>query len=882
MPQININGAQPGGPGSRQIAKPGTPYGPQQYRQGVASDYGKAMAQQARQMSEEAAKQRQQNRSYANYEQDQKRQQAKLDKLTADEIRQRERDLAADRKAASDRERQRRADEAAAIRLQRQKDMEALRRGREEWSLRRTFSHMQHTAGGNLSPTALRNMYHRADIFHERLGAFQRRWGQSAYYGGNINDLTKGLGTPQGAYRVQDVLRMGSTGQRAAFEGNYTELVRIERELKRIEHVNDKQFRFATSPAAQANLERQKNALLDARSRIQAGLSGHGALYNAAGRGYGRLMNTFHNPLARTAMDVAATVVAAPYVGNRMFSGIVGMQAPWLNYDIAAQGLARGAGGGFHGVDVLRTMVNMNKAGMAPGAGLSSYAQMFGLDPKHTMQAITNLYGVPLRHPYDATHIAASVRMASLAGGMNLPEDQIFKMLGGATSMGIVGRNQAGRDQYLRQLQKTMAVATREGVDQSKLAAGWQTFVQTAASSGLGSHLGSLSSFFRGLMSSGAPGARTGQMQASIFAGTQQAIQGIGVTGNSGMNIAVMSALGSRLPTTEAELTKSLGITIDHKNPAQVKALQNYLAAAKNHSPFALEMLQPLLSGQSPDTLRKFLEKSPLLRSMPIGMRNVAEANLMGISVTQLTAMQAAKSGTGAAAMKGLMPYQDPNLKFVLSKQSDQTGLSRATIGALVMTESSGNPTAHNGSAVGLTQVTPGAVADYNKAHGTSYTMADVTRNQSLNLDIGTWYYQKMLTMAGGNQTLAYGMYNWGPAHKNDILTGNVPAEYKNNMARFDRNLAAGGDMEQVLKDQRTLALGGAADLQGSRYITEVSDKVVAAFTTAAGAVDALSQAASRAANTLNAIGAVQHMTGGFVAPDGSYVPNDHSRRVSK
>jgi hypothetical protein len=136
-----------------------------------------------------------------------------------------------------------------------------------------------------------------------------------------------------------------------------------------------------------------------------------------------------------------------------------------------------------------------------------------------------------------------------------------------------------------------------------------------------------------------------------------------------------------------------------------------------------------------------------------------------------------------------------------------------------------------------------------------------------------------MLQKAGGDPVLAYGLYNAGPGRLNDILSGHAPKETQKGMERFANYLGQYDSNSQAMSDFRRLATGGAADLEGSRYITSVSDKVVAAFTGAATAVEGLATAAIHAKQALDALGgnhqpgATQNYQGGYVSPDGQYVP---------
>src|SRR6185437_8770795 len=124
-----------------------------------------------------------------------------------------------------------------------------------------------------------------------------------------------------------------------------------------------------------------------------------------------------HNPIARTVMDAAAAVIGAPYVGNRMLSGVIGMQTPYLNFELqslqAARGGLVGNARGFQS-----DLLNMGKSGFVPGNGLGGLASQFGLNPKDVFNQVLNQYGVPVTGADSPGRVAASVRQAYLAPGI--------------------------------------------------------------------------------------------------------------------------------------------------------------------------------------------------------------------------------------------------------------------------------------------------------------------------------------------------------------------------------------------------------------------------------------------------------------------------------
>lgn len=87
---------------------------------------------------------------------------------------------------------------------------------------------------------------------------------------------------------------------------------------------------------------------------------------------------------------------------------------------------------------------------------------------------------------------------------------------------------------------------------------------------------------------------------------------------------------------------------------------------------------------------------------------------------------------------------------------------------AIICQESGGNPAAQNPAdpSKGLMQLTPGALSDFNRSVGRSYTFDDMLQPE-LNIEAGTWYYSSRLARTN-DQHKALAAYNAG--------LGNIPA----------------------------------------------------------------------------------------------------------
>lgn len=93
-----------------------------------------------------------------------------------------------------------------------------------------------------------------------------------------------------------------------------------------------------------------------------------------------------------------------------------------------------------------------------------------------------------------------------------------------------------------------------------------------------------------------------------------------------------------------------------------------------------------------------------------------------------------------------------------------------AIILAMIAQESSGNPDSVNPAdpSRGLMQITPGALSDFNRQLGRSYTFDDMFVPYK-NVEVGTWYYASRYAKTG-NVRDAIAAYNAG--------LGNIPAGY--------------------------------------------------------------------------------------------------------
>lgn len=113
------------------------------------------------------------------------------------------------------------------------------------------------------------------------------------------------------------------------------------------------------------------------------------------------------------------------------------------------------------------------------------------------------------------------------------------------------------------------------------------------------------------------------------------------------------------------------------------------------------------------------------------------------------------------------MAAKHPDLSQYILASAQRYDVDPALIGSVIQQESRGDPTAVNmdgggKGARGPMQVRQAALADYNKANGTKFTMDDL-HNPQIGVDVGSWYLSQQLNQFG-DPAKALIAYNQGAA----------------------------------------------------------------------------------------------------------------------
>jgi hypothetical protein len=685
----------------------------------------------------------------------------------------------------------------------------------------------------------------------------QRFGGADAGFASRVQNLRTGMGTPEGAFKVSQILRQGNIAQGSAIRGGLTgqyQTGKISEELRRIEATLEKQLKLESNPSALAALQRQKDAVYIAKSRISASgppgalggvLRGAGALAGAEWASRLGVYGAAAGAVAGTAYEIAK----APYTANQKLAGMYAVGQQYRDFEVSQRRL--GAAGGFAGRDLEALTLSHSNL---PGQGLPQELRTFGMSPEDVTR-YAGAYGVPQRSARGTLDVAEQARLASLAPGMGLSEESAAKMAGQARSMTFGSFSTA---EYFTRLQKVMGMATTQGLDSSRLASSWSGFLQTAASSSASVNTGSLADFFSRGVGSGAPSMRAGEGQADILTGFNQSMASLGTSGNMAGNVVMSSFLGKNgNPQSEESLRKSFGMSKKDwdqlvSTPTGQRALSNYIGAAKaGNGMVAQQALGVLISGH-PELEDRILSGGGFV--VPDYLKDTVRTNVFGGSYLNQTAYGSTQAGQGSS-LGGMAPMPGTPLFEKIKSAADRNGVPLDVLMATVSKESGFNPSARarGSSATGLGQVTAGTAAQF------GYSQSDML-DPDKNLDATAKYLAEQLRATGGNADQAYQRFHYGPG--SGVFNQEDNAVFETRRQQYS-NLADTTDA------QGRTATGQTASLSASRYadanLSPVADAIVASFRGASQAVDGLTTSANGAAAALAKIAGTHQL--GFSIP---------------
>lgn len=130
-----------------------------------------------------------------------------------------------------------------------------------------------------------------------------------------------------------------------------------------------------------------------------------------------------------------------------------------------------------------------------------------------------------------------------------------------------------------------------------------------------------------------------------------------------------------------------------------------------------------------------------------------------------------------------------------ITAAADKHGIPLFIAYAIVNTESDFLITAYHRrtNCVGLCQTSEICLAEYNRLNETDYTLEDALTDEKLNLEIGFWYYKRLMNVYGA----AYKIYNYDDAY----MAYNVgPVSYKKNKHSYINNRLPDGSKYNARK----------------------------------------------------------------------------------
>ena len=547
---------------------------------------------------------------------------------------------------------------------------------RDQARLQHRFNPLSARGRDPLTPSSRSAFLRSANTLEFQAQQHASKYGSSPFAATAFADMRRSVGTHDQAFHTANALRLGNLGQRAAVTREYSELVKIQHELQRIEKITERSAKFASSPTDQSNLIRQRDALLTARSRISSGMSGNSPLRNRIGTSAAKTtmaLGAAGALMEQPEVAAVAAIVAAPYVANKFYSGLVSLQQPYLSYVDSTEQISRG--GRFRGSDLRKvTMRNGGPVQYTPTFERTPFANRYALGPLDA-DKILNDYGVGVTGGDDARNVLAAARGAFLSPEMGgLSQDTYSKYLGQGRALGAIQGGAAFNstsNAYLNQLEKIMTLAVSQGLDRSRVAnvmSGLQR--QAAAGGALSIDSTDFASLFERLVSSGAPGMRDGSGVISVSQGINNTMKGLGTSDSIPANI-VMGTLFDKnggAPKTEDALRTFLNVNKKDWNsswvntPAAQQALINYKAAVANgNAPLADRYLGQLLNGH-PQAAEALFEKSPFAKLSP-DLAAIALSNFANIPLDQAIAIQSGYQGGGGGSAPGPggIPGPGPN-----------------------------------------------------------------------------------------------------------------------------------------------------------------------------------------------------------------------------
>lgn len=734
-------------------------------------EYQQAEAQRAKQQSQENSAYRQQGQQEA-------RLRSKLNSTLAAEIREHE----------------------AALKLQKAMNTEAAR-------LRHRLGLLQSRQQGTFTPSSYNALHRAVGTLDFQTSLFRDKYGRNPFPHAAIPDLLTSMGSEANSYRTARTLRIGNMLQARAFSGKWGEAAGLSRDLKKIDADMKRHYRWEEDPTSQgifrlmkdevyigkvedtdadgnpivghkarlrhkmrqakakilgtkqwrpateiekADYQRQIEASMVAHSRAEAGFETMSPLRRKMGMAFGRGLNlmksVLENPFVNTAVAGGVALYEGTNLLNQTYAGLLSQGAPYRDFKgrIDRWAMANGLSAN----RMQRSLMPFGAGSYVPGHELTKSESRWGYSAEEA-ERLRQQYGVAPHSAMGLAKLASTTRWAQTLPGMNLSADQLASSAGFAKS--VFGMSP---QKYFDQLEKVSATATRAGMNNSQIAAGFQALLSAAGASGSTS-VGLLSNYYSHMLAGGGSVMRNGG--AANYAAAVRSRMGNFFGSPPLMQAGVLGFLKKHgMATTPAAFEKEFGVSAGQFHTLMKgggKELFASMAAAKGagNPAFYAAYLTSLMKN-NPKLLGHMLKHSglPLFTSPAYGL--FYQHLGTGASLSTQAAYDAAKNSRIAS---NAYSYPSKGVAGDILKWASHYGVPDKYAFALFGKESGFNAHAVNGSHIGLGQVGGRTLTDFNKAHGLHYTAKDML-DPAKNARVSMWYYRQQ------HKTFGY----WGRSYQ--------------------------------------------------------------------------------------------------------------------
>jgi Phage tail lysozyme len=312
--------------------------------------------------------------------------------------------------------------------------------------------------------------------------------------------------------------------------------------------------------------------------------------------------------------------------------------------------------------------------------------------------------------------------------------------------------------------------------------------------------------------------------------------------------------------------------------PASQRAMQDYFEAVQKNDPAALRFLGQLLTGH-PDEVNSMLESSPTFKSLTGYQQDIVRSNVLQSTLGQSVEFGSSKATAGNApggSFQQRAELERARLQRDLGLTPAQSaGLAGALAGEGLST-GNGVGKAPGTGGFGLAQWTGSRRADFFKwAQSQGRDPSSYESQQDyLESELQSRYPKVLADLKNANNvddaTRASLPYLFGDGSTPD--SAGLYNAHGGERMQMARGIYTGYTSNSPLPELNKGADAQVANTKAAEYVNNVSDTVTAGFTRMVHAGDevvAMFQRLSSAGNSH----AAQRMPGGFMSPDGLWVP---------